>query len=386
MTPAGGEHQHHSASSMAERKTQHLEICLDDTRYAVETGTTRLDEVHLVHRSLPELDADRVDTSISFLSQTVRMPVFVESMTGGSAEGYRANKDLAQVAEQLGIPVGMGSIRILLRKPEVIDHFRLKRLAPSVPVFANIGGVNLPESDHGPIFRLIEELEVDGIAIHLNPGQELFQPGGDRDFSGILEAIESFCHGSPVPVIVKETGFGINPAEVEALLGAGAHLVNIAGAGGTNWVRVEGFRHEDPAMAEAAAEFDSWGLPTGLALAALGREQRRVIASGGMRSGMDVLRALALGAESCGLALPFIRALHAGGVAGAVAYGRRLEHVLRAGMTLSGSREVEDLRHAALWLEHTLERDAAALAQACGRSRYFTQGQEHDGGHGVFTQ
>lgn len=365
----------HSPTAMASRKAQHLDICLDRDRYRVESGGSRLDEVHLVHHALPEIDADSVDTSVDFLGVGVQMPVFVESMTGGSAEGYRANKDLATVAEALGIPVGMGSIRILFRKPDVIDHFRLKRYAPSVPVFANIGGVQLPTTDHGAVYRMLEDLEVDGVAIHLNPAQELFQPGGDRDFSGVLDAISAFCAGSPVPVIAKETGFGINPAEIDALIDAGARYVNVAGSGGTNWVRVEGYRHDDPIMAEASAEFDDWGIPTGLALATVGRERRGIVASGGIRTGLDVARALALGAEMCGLALPFIRALHDGGVETAIGFGRRLRAVVTAAMTLAGSRTVSELRRAPVWLSEPLERDARALAAACRGARSRTKGR-----------
>lgn len=355
----------HSAELMAGRKSAHLGICLDDATYRVESGRTRFDEVHPVHRSLPEIDADQVDTSTEFLGSRITMPVFISSMTGGSAEGYRTNKDLARIAAELGIPVGMGSIRILLRKPEVIEDFTLKKHAPSVPVFANIGGVQLPSVDHESIYRLIDTLAVDGIAVHLNPGQELFQAEGDRDFSGVLDGIARFIAGSPVPVIVKETGFGINPREVRDLLNIGATYVDIAGSGGTNWARVEAYREDTPDAMDTVVEFDHWGLPTALVLAALGRTTRGVLASGGVRSGMDVVRALALGADAVGMALPFIRALTDRGIPGAVDFGRRVQYVIRNAMVLSGCRRVEELHSAPLWLDHSLRTDAAALLEAC---------------------
>ncbi|TVR72942.1 MAG: type 2 isopentenyl-diphosphate Delta-isomerase [Spirochaetaceae bacterium] len=358
------------SGGIAGRKAQHLEICLDTHRDHVETARTRLDEANLVHRALPEVDAEAVDTSFSFLGHTCRMPLFISSMTGGSSEGYRTNKDLAAVAAELGIPVGMGSIRILLRKPEVMDDFRLKDFAPSVPVFANIGGVQLPRVAHEEIYRLIDTLRVDGIAVHLNPGQELFQPGGDRDFRGILEALRAFTARCPVPVIVKETGFGINPEEVETLLEAGAAWVDIAGAGGTNWVRVEAYRLEDHVPAEAAAEFDYWGTPTALLLAALGRDRQGILASGGIRTGMDVVRCLALGAEAAGIALPFVRALRSGGIEEALRYGRTLELVIRTATALAGCTATKQLRRAPLRLSTALREDAREL-----RGALFPEGE-----------
>ena len=355
----------HSASDMSRRKAQLLEICLDHERYNVETGATRLEEVHLVHRSLPELDATEIDTGLDFLGHRIAFPVFISSMTGGSEAGYQTNKDLAEVAQELGIPVGMGSIRILFRKPEVMEHFYLKRLAPQVPVFANLGGVQLPEMDHDEIYSMLDTLGVDGVAIHLNPGQEIFQPGGDRDFRGVLDSLGRFIARSPIPVLVKETGFGINPAEVRQLRTLGARYVNVAGSGGTNWLRVEAYRQDQGSVAAAAGEFDDWGLPTGLILAAMGRSTPGVLASGGLRSGMDVVRALALGAEAAGMALPFVRALKTGGVEAAVEFGRRLEYVIRTAMALSGCRSLDDLRRAPIWMESSLQADAVALAAAC---------------------
>ncbi len=355
---------HHSGPGMSARKAQHLSICIDDDRYSVESSNTRLEEAHLVHHALPEVNAADVTSATTFLDRPVSMPVFISSMTGGSDGAYQVNKDLATAAEELKIPVGMGSIRILLRKPDVIEHFRLKRFAPSVPVFANIGGVQLPGEDHDRLYRLVEELQVDAIAVHLNPGQELVQPGGDHNFFGVADGISRFVAGSPVPVIVKETGFGIHPGEVARLMEMGVRYVDIAGAGGTNWNRVEGYRNDNRAAAAAAMQFDAWGMPTGLILAALGRSVTGILASGGIRTGMDVLTALALGAEGVGMALPFIRRVVESGVDGAVAFGREVEYVIRTGMVLSGVTRVDRLHTAPLWIEERLRADAASLNEA----------------------
>lgn len=334
---------HHDA--IGERKAQHLDICADATRYDVEGGSTMLEHVRLLHRSLPELDARSVDTSAEFLGHTVSMPVFISSMTGGSAEGYRVNKILARIAQEARIPVGMGSVRILFRKPEVIDHFMLKRIAPDVPVFANIGGVQLVDPDLDALTELIARLEVDAIAVHLNPGQELAQPEGDRNFAGVLDGIARLCERSPVPVIVKETGFGIGASEAHELVERGVRYVDVAGSGGTNWVTVEAYRMDETERA-AAAEFAHWGTPTAIALAATRDLPGRILASGGLRTGVDVATSIALGAQAAGLALPFVRAVVDGGYEAGLAFAERLRSVLRTAMTLTGSPDVAALRSA----------------------------------------
>jgi isopentenyl-diphosphate delta-isomerase len=331
--------------SMRGRKADHLRICLRKRRYTVETGSTWLDEIRLVHRSLPEMNAADIDTTVMFLGRPISMPIFISSMTGGSAGGFRANKNLAQVAQEAGIPVGLGSIRILFRNPEVIEHFLLRPLAPDVPIFANIGGVQLRTDNFEPLVELIKRLEVDGLAVHLNVGQELVQPEGDSSFFGVLNGIERLCEACPVPVIAKETGFGINPAEAKSLLAAGVQYVDVAGRGGTNWAKVEAYRLPKESRG-VANELESWGTPTALLLAATRAFDGSILASGGIRSGMDVAKSIALGAVAAGLALPFIRAVARGGVEAGVAVAERIRDVLHTAMLLTGSRTVADLRSA----------------------------------------
>lgn len=334
--------------SIGERKAQHLEICVDDTNYRVEGGKTLLGELRFVHRALPEINESEIDLQTQFLGSTISMPVFISSMTGGSAEGYRMNKLLAQVAQETGIPVGMGSIRILFRKPEVMDHFHLKKIARDVPVFANIGGVQLIASDEiARLAELIKTLEVDAIAVHLNPGQELAQPEGDRDFRGVADGIARLCDQSPVPVIVKETGFGIDPTDAARLVAAGATYVDVAGSGGTNWVTVEGYRlpEQDRLVTE---EFADWGIPTAVALDATRAMEGKILASGGLRTGMDVAKCVALGAVAGGLALPFAREVSRDGLEGGLKFAERLRRVIRTTMLLGGCRTVQELRQAPL--------------------------------------
>ena len=342
------------------RKAEHLEICTDSNSYAVENGSTMMDEVRLIHRSLPELSADDIDTSAEFLGSEIALPCFISSMTGGSAEAFKANKDLARVAQEARIPVGTGSIRILFQNPDMIDHFRLKELAPEVPVFANIGGVQLRDQDNRKLIELIRKLEVDAIAVHLNPGQELAQPEGDRDFRGVLSGIARLCEACPVPVIVKETGFGIGPDEARALIDAGAHYVDVAGNGGTNWMTVEGYRLDKPAR-QITDQFADWGIPTAALLAASRPLGGRILASGGLRTGMDVAKSVVLGAVSAGLALPFIRAVAEDGVEGGLAVVERIKSVVRTTMVLTGSRTIADLRTAPYTISSDLHRFVATL-------------------------
>jgi isopentenyl-diphosphate delta-isomerase len=235
-----------------------------------------------------------------------------------------------------------------------------------VPVLANLGAQQVRDRPRAEIFEWLRRLEVQALVVHLNPGQELFQPEGDRDFRGLKGAIARLCEHSPVPVIVKETGFGILPSLVRELLDGGAAYVDLAGAGGTNWIRVEAYRLDGPERA-AAEEFSDWGLPTAVLLGALRGAERvlgRVLASGGLRSGLDAAKAVALGAELAGMALPFIREVCAGGAEAVVGLVRRLELSFRSAMLLTGSRTLPELRRGVLWVEPGFTSAVEALRAA----------------------
>ena len=289
-----------------------------------------------------------LDTTAEFLGQRVSLPFFISCMTGGSEGGFRANRALAVAAQELGIPVGLGSIRVLLKNPGLFHHFHVKPVAPDVPVLANIGAVQLREADGSELFALLGKLEVQALVVHLNPGQELFQPEGDRDFRGLRDVIARTCERSPLPVIVKETGFGIRAGSARELFDAGAAYVDLAGAGGTNWVTVESYLL--PAGERALAEeFSDWGIPTALLLAGFAGATPRLLASGGLRNGVQAAKALAMGAEMAGFALPVIREVVRGGPEAVVQFFGRLEKALRTVMILTGSRRVSDLRRGTIW-------------------------------------
>lgn len=353
------------AAEITTRKEHHLDICLDDERYPdPAAGGTSLDQVRLVHRALPELDYGAIDTGLRFLRARLRLPLLISCMTGGSGRGRSANRALAEAAQRAGAAVGVGSIRPLLRDPDTFADFHVKPHAPDVPVLANLGAVQLRAIGAAALRPLLERLEVQALVIHLNAGQELFQPGGDRDFRGLLEAIAGAVAGCGVPVLVKETGFGIGPAEIRLLLGYGVRYVDVAGSGGTNWIAVEGERLAAPERHSARA-FADWGLPTGVLLAALGAEEAgRVIASGGLRQGVHLAKAVALGAGLGAMALPFIRAVMAGGVDGVVALIARIEHELRTAMTLCGAPTLAALRRAPVMQSAAFRHQVAELRRA----------------------
>lgn len=357
-------------NEIGSRKAKHLEICTDPSGFTIEDAWIGFESVHLVHDALPELTLDDVDASEDFLGQRIALPLLISCMTGGSEGGFRANRDLAAAAEILRVPVGLGSVRVLFDHAEMFSHFHVKPLAPGVPVLANLGAQQIRDVPHAAIFELMKRLEVQSLVVHLNPGQELFQPEGDRDFRGLKRALARLCAGSPLPIIVKETGFGIHPDLVRELLDMGAAYVDLAGAGGTNWIAVESYRLAEEERT-AAREFDGWGLPTAVLLASLGDAARtgRVIASGGLRTGMDLAKAVALGARLGGMALPLIRTVRDGGVEGTVRFVRRLERVLRSVLLLTGSRDLEQLRAAPRWLEPELTGYVEALRAA------FTRGE-----------
>jgi isopentenyl-diphosphate delta-isomerase type 2 len=332
------------------RKAQHIEICTDPA-YDPEGGSALFEHLSFRHRALPEIGWDELKTQTEFLGRKVKLPLFISCMTGGSDSSYAINKDLARAAQIVGVPVGMGSIRILFRKPESFADFHLRPLAPDVPIFSNLGAQQLVEERLRDNYKTLnswnKKLEVDAQVIHLNPGQELYQDDGDRDFRGIKDTLEDFIARSPLPVVVKETGFGIAPDEVEWLLKAGAAAVDLAGSGGTNWLTVEAYRLDEAASQSGEALRD-WGWPTALLMAAVGHRKGRIFASGGLRSGLDLAKALALGAQAGGFALPVVRAVKEGGADAVVALLRGYEKALKTTMMLTSSRTLGDLRKAPL--------------------------------------
>ena len=355
-------------NSIQQRKADHLQICIDDN-YSVEGTSAGWEQVRFLHRALPEIATTEIDLATNFLGSRLSLPLMISPMTGGSQDGYRLNRDLARAAQETGVAVGMGSMRILLNKPELFSHFALRKIAPDVPIIANIGAVQVRDIDSQSLFEMVRRLETAALSIHLNVGQELFQPDGDRDFRRLKESIARLCERCPVPVIVKETGYGFMPGDVDYLLQSGVAYVDLAGAGGTNWIQVEAYRLPSDKRS-AAEEFAEWGIPTAPLLEGLmgpasnaGVTRRPIIASGGIRSGMDVAKALAMGATLTAIARPFIQAVYHHGYDGVLDYIQRIRTVLTAVMMLNGVRTIPQLQQVPLIKSPELLEHARQLMQ-----------------------
>jgi isopentenyl-diphosphate delta-isomerase len=295
---------------LEQRKSEHLRVNLEeDVRFP--RLTTGLERYRFTHNALPEIDADAVDLTTSFLGRQLQAPLLISSMTGGTAEAQRINLHLAEGAQATGIALGLGSLRAALEAPHLVDTFRVRRLAPDILLFANLGVIQLNTGfGLAECQRVVDMVEADALILHLNPLQELLQARGDTDWRGLLGKIEAVCGGLPVPVVAKEVGWGISADVARRLVDAGVTAIDVAGAGGTSWSQVEMHRARSGRRRQLCAQFSDWGIPTAEALVQVGTELPGVplIASGGLQGGMDVAKALALGADLAGLAGPFLKA------------------------------------------------------------------------------
>ena len=298
---------------LPQRKDDHLKINLEqDVQSTISTGFER---IRLKHKALPELDFERVDLSLSLFNKQLAAPVLISSMTGGTARGAAFNRTLALAAEQCGIAMGVGSQRAAIENPELSESFRIRKYAPKTLLFANIGAVQL---NYG--YRLeeckkaVDMLEADALYLHLNPLQEALQPEGNHDFSDLFRKIEPICRSLPVPVMVKEVGWGIDLETARKLLEVGVVGIDVAGAGGTSWAKVEMYRQPDPLIASIHAGFGDWGIPTARNLLDLRELEGTplIFASGGLRDGVDLAKSLALGAKLGGFARLFLHAAKEG--------------------------------------------------------------------------
>jgi isopentenyl-diphosphate delta-isomerase len=329
------------AETISDRKRSHLELC-EGSEVEYARKTTLFEEVDLVHNALPELAVEEVDVSTTLLGKRLRAPLLISGMTGGTDEASEINRGLARVAEQHGIGFGLGSQRAMHRQPDLAHTFSVRAEAPTALVLANLGLVQAADMPVADVERLIASVGADAVCIHLNPAQEMIQPGGDRDFRRGYSTLTRLVRELPVPVVVKETGCGLSRAVGERLRAAGVRTVDVSGAGGTSWVKVEALRADAGARA-LGEEFGDWGIPTAASLLGLRGLGFEVIASGGIRSGLEVAKAIALGARAAGVALPVFRAYREGGEAAAGAFVERLVAGLRLAMVLTGSRDVASL-------------------------------------------
>ncbi|HKE18674.1 MAG TPA: type 2 isopentenyl-diphosphate Delta-isomerase [Kofleriaceae bacterium] len=329
--------------AITQRKADHIEVAASG-QADFRARSTLLEDVHLVHQPLPELAADQIDLSVTLCGRRLAAPLVVSGMTGGTSEAGRINRDLARAAERLGIAFGVGSQRAMAVHPELEPTFQVRDAAPGVFLLGNLGAVQARELGAARVAELVARIGADAMAIHLNPAMEMIQDGGDRDFRGAQGIIAELVRALPVPLVVKETGCGLSSEAAAALARVGVTTVDVSGAGGTSWVAVEARRApEDSAARALGEELWDWGIPTAVSVAACARQGLAVVATGGLRSGLDVARALALGAVAGGLAAPVLRAQRAGGEDGAVELLERVIASLRAVTLLCGCRRASDL-------------------------------------------
>ncbi len=296
-------------SQLTTRKADHIRINLEeDVRSTLTTG---LENYRFVHEALPEVNFDDIDLSLSLFGRQLRAPLLISSMTGGTPQAAAINAILAQAAQQAGVAMGLGSQRAGLERPELVETFQVRRVAPDVLLFANLGAVQLNYAytvEH--CRRAVEMIQADALILHLNALQEAVQPEGDTRFAGLLARIEQVCHALEVPVVVKEVGWGISERTARMLASAGVAAIDVAGAGGTSWSQVERYRIQDERLGRVALAFRDWGIPTSesLRVARAGAVGLPLFASGGLRDGIDVAKCIALGATLAGMAGPFLKA------------------------------------------------------------------------------
>jgi isopentenyl-diphosphate delta-isomerase len=299
-----------STTETQSRKADHIRICLDEDVQCHQV-TNGLERYRFTHCCLPEIDRSDIDLTMQFLGKQLQAPLLISSMTGGTELAQTINYRLATVAQRYKIAMGVGSQRVAVENPEVAPTFNVRSLAPDILLFANLGAVQLNYS-YGldQCLRVVDWLEADALILHLNPLQECVQTKGDTNFRGLLSKIATLCQKLPVPVIAKEVGNGISAVMAQKLIEAGVQAIDVAGAGGTSWAKVESERATDAKQRRLGATFAEWGLPTAECITTIRAIAPSIplIASGGLRNGLEVAKAIALGADLAGLAQPFLEA------------------------------------------------------------------------------
>ena len=361
------------ASEHVLRKRDHIHVALhEDVEF--HTLSAGFERVTLPYEALPEIDRDDVDTSTSLFGRRLAMPLLISAMTGGTDEGRYYNRLFAEAAQRFGLAMGVGSQRVAIENPELADTFQVRDIAPDILLFANLGAVQLNNGcGIEACRRAVEMVRADALMLHINPLQESVQPGGNTNFRDLAARIARVCEALDVPVVVKEVGHGISARTAERLVGAGVAGIDVAGAGGTSWAKVEMLRARKPdqapcksfratrgicfpdarksrfltafGMTTSEDELGEWGIPTvdSLLAARKAAPDLVVIASGGVRTGEDIAKSIALGADLVGMALPLLKsaaesrdALHD--------HIAQLQEELVTVMFCRGARTVQELR------------------------------------------
>jgi len=341
------------------RKDEHLRVCIEEDVHS-PIRSTGLEEYSLIHCAMPEIALNDVDLHISLLGKPLQAPLLISAMTGGTAKAARINSHLAKAAQTLGIAMGVGSQRPAIEDSTVSYTYQVRQSAPDAFLMANLGAVQL-NYGYGldQCRRAVDMIRADALVLHLNPLQECLQPDGNTDFSNLLRKIEALCKALPVPVVVKEVGWGLSEEVARELAHVGVAALDVAGTGGTCWSEVERHRITEPGLRVIASDFADWGIPTSesIQLARRGAPDLSIIASGGLRSGIDIAKCIALGADMGGLAHPLLKPA----LLSSEAVIKRLSILideLRIAMFCVGARDVAALRTA-----HLKKRSAQLLSR-----------------------
>ncbi len=296
-------------TQISTRKSDHIRINLEeDVRSGLTTG---LERYHFIHQALPELNLADVNLNLDIFGKKLNAPILISSMTGGTADAAAINRTLASAAQETGVAMGLGSQRAAIEQPDLAVTFKVRDVAPDILLLANLGAVQLNyRYGIAECQRAVDMIEADALILHLNALQEAVQPEGDTRFAGLLKKIEYVCKSLPVPVIAKEVGWGFSEKAAKMLAEAGIAAIDVAGAGGTSWSQVEMHRAQDESQSRLAAAFINWGIPTAESILNVRRAAPGlpIFASGGLRSGVEIAKSIALGAHLGGMAGPFLKA------------------------------------------------------------------------------
>lgn len=331
------------------RKADHIRINLErDVQFP--HLTTGLERYRFTHQALPEMNLNDVDSTVTLFGKTLSAPILISSMTGGTDIAYRINQHLAEAAQANGIAMGLGSQRAAIEHPELAYTYQIRNVAPNIMLFANVGAVQLNYGyGAAQCQRAVDMVEADALILHFNVLQEAVQPEGDVNFAGLLNKVEQVCKSVNVPVIAKEVGWGFSERNARQLAEAGVAAIDVAGSGGTSWSEVEYHRAPTAFHARVAASFADWGIPTADAVqyAVNAAPHLKVIASGGLRDGIDIAKCIALGAVMGGMAGPFLKAAD-NSIEAVDQLIRELRAQIRIAMLCSGAQTISQLQNTPL--------------------------------------
>jgi isopentenyl-diphosphate delta-isomerase len=329
-------------SEIEKRKSEHMEFVLSRNAQA-RNKSTGFEDIDFIHNALTELNLNKIKISCKMFGKELKAPLVIEAITGGFSRAREINRGLAKAANEFGIAMGVGSQRPMLEMPEQASTYQVRDVAPNILLIGNIGIVQLKKYGVEKIEKAVSKIQADALAVHLNPQQEAVQKNGDRNFERCLGALEKLTSEISVPVIVKETGGGISRSVALKLEHAGVEAIDVGGAGGTTWVGVEALRKKD----KRDELFWDWGIPTALSVAEVAHFVGiPVIASGGVRNGIDAAKGIALGASYAGAAFPFLKALEENGTSGVKSEIERWINELKICMLLTGSKDLHELKRA----------------------------------------